>query len=176
MLFSQKIDDEIKLVFLQKPMAQELHKLITADADYLSQWLPWVGQVKTVADSETFIKESIEAFAAQKTLNVAICYHDKIVGITGYNRIHADLKKVVIGYWLGSKYQGKGIVTRVVKYLIQNSFENMAMEKVEIAHSVGNIPSQKVIERCGFVQEGIIKNAENLHGKIVDHVIYGIYK
>lgn len=176
MLFTQKIDDEIELAFLQKSMASELCELITADAVYLSQWLPWVGRVRSVADSETFISESITSFSQQKSLNVAIHYEGKIVGVAGYNHIHTDLKKVVIGYWLGSKYQGKGIITRVVKFLIQNAFDNMAMEKIEIAHSVGNIPSQKVIERCGFTQEGIIKNAENLNGKIVDHVIYGIYK
>lgn len=176
MLFSQKIDKDIELVFLQNSMASELHALITTNAAHLNPWLPWVPFVKTVADSEKFIKESIESFAANKSINIAIVYNDEIVGIAGYNHIHPNLKKVVVGYWLGSKYQGKGIMTRVVKFLIENSFDNMGMEKVEIAHAVGNVPSQKVIERCGFTQEGIIKNAENLHGTIVDHVIYGIYK
>lgn len=176
MLFTQRIDEEIELAFLQNDMAAELCALVVGDAEYLSEWLPWAGFVKTVADSEKFIKESTESFAAKKTLNVAIIFKGKIVGVSGYNNIHTNLKKVVIGYWLGSKYQGKGIITRTVKYLIQNAFDNMAMEKVEIAHSVGNIPSKKVIERCGFVKEGIITNAENLQGKIVDHVVYGLFK
>lgn len=176
MIFSQKIDNELELVFLQKSMAAELHALITNDVEHLSQWLPWVPQVKIIADSEKFIKDSIEAFAAQKSMNVAISYKGKIVGVAGYNHIHPNLKKLDIGYWLGSEFQGNGIMTRVVKLLTQNAFNNMGMEKVEIAHAVGNLPSQKVIERTGFVQEGIIRNAENIAGKIVDHVVYGIYK
>lgn len=110
MLFSQKVDDEIKLVFLQKSMAQELNEHVIADAEYLSEWLPWVGQIKTIADSEKFIKESTESFAAYKSLNVAILFEGEIVGVTGYNSIRTDLKKVVIGYWLLAwvKISGQG--------------------------------------------------------------------
>lgn len=176
MLFKAKIDDELELVFLQKSMATELHALITNDVEFLAQWLPWVHHVKIVADSEKFIKDSTISFGEQKSMNVSIYYQAQLVGVAGYNKIQPTLKKVDIGYWLGSKYQGNGIMTRVVKFLIQNAFENMDAEKVEIAHAVNNNPSQKVIKRCGFTQEGIIKNAENLHGKIVDHVVYGIYK
>ena len=50
------------------------------------------------------------------------------------------------------------------------------MEKVEIEAAVENKLSRAVIERVGGTLEGIIKNAENLHGKIVDHAVYGVYK
>ena len=48
------------------------------------------------------------------------------------------------------------------------------MEKIQIHVATENIPSQKICERLGFHLEGTIKNSENLHGKIVDHNIYGL--
>ncbi|MCJ8324962.1 MAG: GNAT family N-acetyltransferase [Rhizobiales bacterium] len=176
MQFTQRIDDELELAFLQMSMAEEFKQLVDDNREYLSQWMPWTKDANTLADTEKFIKDSIAGFKDQKTINVVIVYNGKIVGITGYNSILPEVKKVAIGYWLAAECQGKGIMTRCVKYLIQNAFDNMGMEKVEIEAAVENKLSRAVIERVGGTLEGIIKNAENLHGKIVDHAVYGVYK
>lgn len=109
-------------------------------------------------------------------MNFAIEYFNEIVGVTGYNTIHKDLKKVEIGYWLSSKQQGKGIITRSCNKLIQYAFNELDIEKVQISVAAENIKSRNVCERLGFKLEGIIKNSEKLHDKIVDHAVYGLYK
>jgi len=176
MLFKLDIDSEIELVFLTEVLAENLFKLVDTDREHLTQWLPWPPYIKRVEDTSQFIKNSIIDFAEGRGMVCAIEYRGDLVGVISYNKILRSLKKVEIGYWLSSKYQGKGIISRSVDFLTTYAFNNLDMEKVEIAAASENQPSRRVCERLGFKLEGIIKNAENLHGKLVDHAIYGLYR
>lgn len=175
MLFKLNVDSEINLVFLHESLATELFNLVDSDREYLNTWLSWPPFIKEVNDFNSFIKNSIVNFAEGKSISCAIEYENKIVGIIHLSKILNSLKKVEIGYWLSSKYQGNGIVTRAVKNLITYAFDELKMEKVEISIAVENHSSRNVCERLDFKREGIITNSENLHGKIVDHIIYGLY-
>ncbi len=176
MLFKLEVDSEINLVFLTEKLADTLFQLVDSDREHLKKWLPWPPCTKSVEDSRLFIKNSIMAFAEGRAMTCAIEYRGDIVGVVSYNKILRSLRKVEIGYWLSSKYQGKGIITRSVEYLTRYALDEMGMEKVEIAAAAENQPSRRVCERLGFNLEGIIKNSENLHGRLVDLAIYGFYK
>lgn len=176
MLFKLNVDPEINLVFLHESLAQPLFKLVDKDREYLSQWLAWPVHIKKTEDYLPFIRDSIAKYSKDESLVCAIEYNTKIVGCISYNYISHSLKKVEIGYWLASDYQGKGIMTRCVEFLTNQAFETLKMEKVESSVAVGNLPSQNIFKRLGFVEEGIISNYENLNGTIVDHVIFAKYK
>lgn len=97
-----------------------------------------------------------------------------LVGNISFNIINHNLKMVEIGYWLSETYQGNGIITRAVSKLIDVAFSDLAIEKIQISVGTDNLPSRKVCERLGMKLEGIISNSENLNGRIIDHVIYGL--
>ena len=176
MLFTHKIDDELSLTLMQPAIAEQLFAIISTEQDYLNKWLSWPANQTNVKIAKGDYRDMLLGFADQKSLVCAIIYKGELCGVCGFNKINPSLKTALIGYWLSEKFQGKGVITRTVQYFIRHAFEDMALDKVEIAHAVGNIPSQKVIENVGFIKEGVVKNAENVHGKIVDHVIYGIMK
>lgn len=159
---------------MHESLATELFNLVDSDREYLNTWLPWPPSIKKIDDTKSFIKSSILDFAEGKSMVCAIEYREKIVGVVSYNKILNSLKKVEIGYWLSSKYRGKGIITKSVECLINYAFDRLGMEKVQIAVATKNYPSQNVCKRLGLKSEGVIKNFENLHGKIVDAIIYGI--
>lgn len=176
MLFKLRVDSEINLIFLTDKLADTLFNLVDSDREHLNGWLPWPPYTKSVEDTSFFIRNSVVAFAEGRSMVCAIEYKGEVVGVISYNKILRSLKKVEIGYWLSSKYQGKGIITRSVEYLTRYALDEMGMEKVEIAAATENAPSRRVCERLGFNLEGIIKNSENLHGRLVDLAIYGFYK
>ncbi|MBF4441454.1 GNAT family N-acetyltransferase, partial [Vibrio anguillarum] len=122
----------------------------------------------------SFIKSSLHDYADGKSLVCGMIYQDKLVGSISFNSINRQLKKVEIGYWLSSEYQGKGIVSKSVLKLTDLAFTEFDMEKVQISAASENIPSRNVCERLGFSLEGIISRAENLNGRVVDHAVYGL--
>ncbi|GIP59290.1 GNAT family N-acetyltransferase [Paenibacillus sp. FSL W8-0186] len=48
-------------------------------------------------------------------------------------------RKTEIGYWLGDEYIGKGLATKAAKLLINHSFEELDLKKVEINVASGNL-------------------------------------
>lgn len=172
-MFYRTVDPEIKLSLLHPHYADDLFKLIDIDREYLSQWLSWPAHTKTASDCESFAKQMLHSYADGKSMACCVHYQGTLVGTAGFNVIDHSLKRVEIGYWLASAYQGKGIVTRTCQKLIQIAFEELAIEKVQIAAAEDNLASRAVCERLGLSLEGIIKNSENLNGRIVNHAVYG---
>ena len=71
-----------------------------------------------------------------------------------------------IGYALGSKYWGKGIVTSVVKMVVSTIFgEWPNLERLEALVEVENLASQRVLEKSGFQKEGVLRKYEFFKGK-----------
>ena len=174
-MFKLEVDKEINLVFLQNSLATELYALVDTNREYLGQWMPWVKGTTSVTDIESFIERSVTGFAKGETLVCAIEYNGKLGGIISYNEISKALKKVVLGYWISSELQGKGIVNRACQKLIEYAFNELQMDKVEIRVATKNIPSRNVCKKLGCSLEGEVSNSENLNGSIVNHAVYAIH-
>lgn len=65
-------------------------------------------------------------------------------------------------------------MTRAVRALCAMGFEELGLKKVQIAAATGNARSRAIAQRLRFQQEGVIRCAERLGERSVDHVIYGL--
>ena len=81
-----------------------------------------------------------------------------------------------IGYWLGEKYWGQGIMTEVVKEMIEYVFLNFPLQKIYAPIFDFNIASQKVLQKAGFEREAILKQAAIKNDKIIDLHYYSLLK
>jgi ribosomal-protein-serine acetyltransferase len=85
-------------------------------------------------------------------------------------------KKTSLGYWLGKKYEGQGIMTQAVDAFTQYAFDKMGLHRVEIRCAEKNKKSRAVPEKLGFQLEGTLKESERLAGGYVNQVVYGKVK
>jgi ribosomal-protein-alanine N-acetyltransferase len=81
-----------------------------------------------------------------------------------------------IEYCIGGLFQRRGFATEATKSVIKFGFENINLHKVQISHKSINIPSRKVIEKCGFVYEGTLRDYFHENGKYIDRLYYSILK
>lgn len=81
-----------------------------------------------------------------------------------------------IEYCIGSGFQRRGLATEATKAVIKYGFEKINLHKVQICHKSINIPSRKVIEKCGFVYEGTLRDFFYMDGHYVDRLYYSILK
>ena len=79
-----------------------------------------------------------------------------------------------IGYWIGIPHAGRGLGTAAVGRSLTVAFTEMAMEKVEACAFLGNLASRRVLEKNGFVQEGLTRKAVLKRGKWLDEWVFGI--
>jgi ribosomal-protein-alanine N-acetyltransferase len=81
-----------------------------------------------------------------------------------------------IEYCIGSLFQRKGLATEATKAVIQFGFNKMNLHKVQISHNSINLPSRKVIEKCGLVYEGTLRHFFYQDGKYIDRLYYSILR
>ncbi|KAK4370522.1 hypothetical protein RND71_009997 [Anisodus tanguticus] len=78
-----------------------------------------------------------------------------------------------LGYVLAYKYWGKGIVTKAVKIVMSNIFSEWSnLERLEALMDIENKGSQRVLEKAGFLREGVLRKFKTLKGKLRDMVIF----
>lgn len=156
--------------------AEELFELINKNRNFLEQWLAWLDNVQKVSDTKEFIELQLLKFQQGEALYITIFYQDKIAGVLGYNQIDRVNSIGYIGYWLGQEYNGKGIMTKSVRELIEIGHSYYSLDRIDIRCAVGNSCSRAIPERLGFKNEGIIRHAQKVYDNYLDHVVYGLLK
>ena len=61
-----------------------------------------------------------------------------------------------IGYGILEEYQGQGYATEAVKAALRWAFQNPNVTAIEAETDADNAASKRVLEKCGFVANGII--------------------
>jgi len=170
------IDEDIELRLLTKAHANMLFALTARNRDYLRQWLPWVDGTQSPTDTMRFIDEGRDQLRRNDGFHAGIWYCRELVGVIGYHYWNWTLRKTEIGYWLAASRQGKGIVTRSCRALVDYAFRNLGLNRIEIRTAVGNARSRAVAERLGFAQEGVLREAEYSSDGPVDQAAYGLLR
>jgi ribosomal-protein-serine acetyltransferase len=175
-MFNLVLDQDLSLRLYQPEDAEELFRLTIESKDYLKEWLGWLDFTVTAEDSASFIQSTLSGYEKNggHPQAAAIIYNGRIAGTIGFNEISRPHKIGVIGYWLGEKYQGKGIMSRAFSALVDYGFEKAGLNRIEVRAASGNVKSRALPEKAGFMEEGRIRDAEWLYDRYVDHIVYGL--
>lgn len=167
------INRDVELRILEEWDIEELHQLIDRNREHLRQWLPWVDD-QSVEESRSFVQRSLQQYMDNECFNLGIRYRGQLAGVIGYHTINWPSRMVEIGYWLGAEFEGKGLMTRACRALVDYAFEKLLLNRVEILCATGNARSRAIPERLGFTQEGILREGEWLYDHFVDLVVYSM--
>jgi ribosomal-protein-serine acetyltransferase len=153
--------------------APEVYGVVAANRDDLSEWLPWP-PAQTLERTLAFIRLSRRQLADNQGFQAAITDQVRIVGTIGYHRVDWQNRSTSIGYWIAPQSRGRGIVTLAVRALTDHAFEAWKLNRVEIRAAVGNTRSRAIPKRLGFSEEGILRQAELIGERYVDHAVYAM--
>lgn len=173
-MFRYQLAEGAELRLLERRHAESLFALTDRNRAYLREWLPWVDGTTSAVDTTLFIGHCLQEFADNKGFQAGVWYHDELAGTIGFVDIDWDDRKAEIGYWLGETFQGKGLMTRACRAVVDHALMDLGLNRVEIVCATGNVKSRAIPERLGFVQEGILRQAEWLYDHFVDHVVYAM--
>ncbi|KAM7274403.1 hypothetical protein ACFE04_029067 [Oxalis oulophora] len=107
----------------------------------------------------------------------SICIYDRSIGLVSVWPGSGDEEglghRAVIGYALSAEYWGQGIATKAVRIAVHQVFKDHTdLVRLEAYIDVENKASQRVVEKCGFTNEGLLRNYICLKGKIIDVFIF----
>ncbi|MEO1399515.1 MAG: GNAT family protein, partial [Pseudomonadota bacterium] len=77
-----------------------------------------------------------------------------------------------LGYWMGERYAGQGYMAEAVRAVCAYAFNHLGLHRIEAATVLDNERSQRLLARCGFVEEGIARGYLKIAGDWRDHRLY----
>ncbi|MDN4491947.1 GNAT family N-acetyltransferase [Ureibacillus aquaedulcis] len=101
---------------------------------------------------------------------------DKIIGSCGFLNTVSNHYRTDIGFELSKDFWGQGIGSEAIIAIIQYAFENTNIQRIQALVEPLNIASQKMVEKAGFLQEGLLRKYEYTCAKFDDLYMYGLLK
>ncbi len=111
--------------------------------------------------------------AAEQDTHFAIVLDGRVVGGVGFVLHQAERRIVAdIGYWLGEPFWGRGIATAACSAVTAYAFEQYELRRIEAPVYAPNVASRRVLEKCGYECEGIMRSAVIKKGEVLDAHLY----
>lgn len=173
-MFTFKVDQEIELQLFQPHDTLRLYLLVEENREHLRQWLPWVDNFTSPLHFDSLIPMWLKQFAENNGFNAGIIYKGELVGSIGLQQIDWYNMQSSIGYFLAKKAEGCGIMTRAVQAVLNYTFTDLGLNRVEIRCGDKNKKSCAIPERLGFVKEGKVREGELLNGQFHDLIIFSM--
>ena len=107
------------------------------------RWLDMYEQARRDGNREAFA-----AFAADGAF----------AGLALAPEIDRDAGQLELGYIVSPGARGRGLGTAILAALTKWAFEEVGAQRIMLLISVENVPSLRVAERCGYVQEGVLRS------------------
>lgn len=155
-----------------------LRPMIPDDIPSLREWMPdksvytyWgKGPGRTEKDPSLMF-EKTERPSKRFHLGIEEKETGKVIGDIWVYLIEND-RMATVAVRLAPVCQGKGYGTEALYAMTEFCFKNTELKRLQAEVDVRNIPSQRMLEKCGYTREGLIRQ-----GKMVntwcDYYVYG---
>jgi RimJ/RimL family protein N-acetyltransferase len=97
---------------------------------------------------------------------------DIMVGVISVTMLTKDRTGADIGYWLGKKYWGMGLMTEALSLATERVFFDLGVKYLSAWTYDANSGSKKVLEKCGFTLCKVYKDRYIIEGKSHDRLEY----
>lgn len=159
--------------FMQKDSSL-IYATVKANYDHLRTFLHWVTPEFSKLTAKEFVRRTQADARAMTGGSWGIFCGEELAGSIGYVKINWPSRHTEIGYWIGKGFEGRGLITRATQTLINHSFNELGLHRIEIHCARSNRRSRAVPERLGFKKEGTLRQSEWRHDRFHDMVIYGL--
>ena len=106
-------------------------------------------------------------------MSFAVEHAGEAIGGIGF-KLGVDIARlsVEMGYWLGEPFWGQGFATRAVGASSDWAFESYKVVRIFATVFSENTPSIRVLEKCGYLREGVLRRSAIKNGVILDQIMY----
>ncbi len=136
------------------------------------RWTAMAAELDPVAAAD-FVLGVRERMAEGAVVPTAIAdEQDRAIGGVGVGNFDWSTDTGEIFYWLAAEARGRGIATAAVRLLARWAFDALGLARLELLTMPGNVASQRVAERAGFLLEGLQRAKRPVRGVRHDLVVF----
>ncbi len=132
---------------------------------YLTSRIP---QPYSIDDAEWWVN-----IGSKAGITKAIEVNGKYIGTIGVNIAQYErIRSAEIGYWLEEYSWGKGIATEAVMKMTEYVFTKTNIVRLYAPVFSPNKASMRVLEKCGYQLEGVLKKSVFKNDEFLDEHLY----
>lgn len=122
-----------------------------------------------------FVEDDIAEFVEpSRGTHFLACVEGEPVGTAILIDVFQEAGNGEIGYWIVPEKQGNGYATEAAELVAKHAFHDRGLHKVIARTFADNEPSQRVLEKLGFEQEGRLRNHHYVNGERKDMCLFGL--
>lgn len=166
--------DGIEVRTLHRGLAARIYQMVRTEHARLSRFLPWAQHTQSLADTVNFLTQARDAFIQGRAVHGGIWVENDLIGMMALELKNPTDQAAQIGYWISSRSEGKGVMTRALRAFIDYAFAEWKLHRLEIYCATANVRSCRVAERVGFQKEGTLRGARKVNGEFLDMNLYAL--
>ncbi len=163
-----------KRLTLRKVEPEDIDSIFKYASDIeIDRYVGW-DYHKSIDDTKEFVDSILTKYQKDEPSDWGIIDNQAkcmigTIGLFNYNKIHGFIE---IGYALSREYWNKGIMTEALNIVNRYCYDELNVNRIEANCFIENIGSKKVLEKCGFRSEGILREKFYAKGKYNDVEIF----
>ncbi|MGE3465918.1 MAG: GNAT family N-acetyltransferase [Pyrinomonadaceae bacterium] len=173
---SISVDDEVVLRRVRPDEAEKVFETVIRNTERLLDFMHWMTRDYSLTMAEEFVERSKEAAEKGESLSLGIFRGETFIGVIGFVGFDRSVRKTEIGYWIDGDEEGKGIVSRATRSLIDLAFDEFSINRIEIRCATSNPRSAAVPRRFGFTEEARLRQSEIRNGVLQDFNVFGLLR
>lgn len=128
----------------------------------------------TLEDSERLIAAIARDMEDANGITWAITLKgaDMLIGTIGFYRLKKEHYRGEVGYMLAPGLWRRGIMSEALDAVVRYGFDTVGFHSIEAVTAPENTASNTLLERNGFVQEGLFKENYFFEGRFYDSAVW----
>jgi len=99
---------------------------------------------------------------------------DRLIGSIVLFAINREQGRAETGYALSSGHWGRGLAQEAMAPVLEHAFDVLGLRRIEADIDPRNAGSCRLVERMGFIREGLLRDRWCVGGEVSDSAIYGL--
>lgn len=132
---------------------------------------------QTIQDTEAFIEGAMEGGDAHRGFIIAHCDTEDYIGQIDLFKLDWKNRTAELGIVIGNRVnQSKGYGTEAVRLLSRFAFHGMNLNRLQLEVYEDNLSAIRCYEKCGFTEEGRLRQRYYRNGHYCDLVIMAVLR
>lgn len=153
-------DGRFRISAIQPGVEAALFEAAQESMNELDPWFRSWHLGMTIGDIEHGVTMSLEGWVAGTAYDFAISEDgsDSVLGVVDLGEIDHLSRTANVGYWVRTSQTRRGVASAAVRLLARIGFEDLDLKRSELLIAVENVPSRRVAEKAGAIEEQVLES------------------
>jgi len=176
-LFSMPTLETDRLILRTMTMRDAADVFLYSKDEEVARHVLWSAQ-KDISEAREYLRYMARRYRNDEPSSWGIIEKKtgRLVGTIGYMTYSEENNSVEVGYSLAHWLWNGGYMTEALSRVIEHTFDAMEINRIEAQHEITNPSSGRVMEKCGMLKEGVLRQRLYNKGRYVDVALYAIVK